>query len=63
MLRGGLFTREYLLEGIKDSEAWKALDDDRLGSLRAEIEKHLTAIQLLKKPNEAETEKELISID
>ena len=29
MLRGGLFTREYLLEGIKDSDAWKALDEFR----------------------------------
>lgn len=60
MLRGGLFTREYLLEGIKDSEAWKALDEKQLASTRAEIEKRLAPIQKLKKPNEAETEKELI---
>jgi hypothetical protein len=26
MLRGGLFTQEYLLEGIMGSDAWKALD-------------------------------------
>jgi hypothetical protein len=60
MLRGGLFTHEYLLEGIKDSEAWKTLNDARIVSVRAEIEKRLSAIQKLKKPNEAETEKELI---
>lgn len=60
MLRGGLFTREYLLEGIKESEAWKALDDSSLASIRAEVEKRLTAVQKLKKPNEAETESELI---
>jgi hypothetical protein len=60
MLRGGLFTREYLLEGIKDSEAWKALDEARLVSVHAEIDKRLKAIRNLRKPNEAETEKELI---
>jgi hypothetical protein len=60
MLRGGLFTREYLLEGIKESKAWKALDDSNLASIRADVEKRLTAIQKLKKPSEAETESELI---
>jgi hypothetical protein len=60
MLRGSLFTREYLLEGIKDSEAWKALDQAAVDAARAEIEKHLATIRKLKKPNEAETESELI---
>ncbi len=60
MLRGGLFTREYLLEGIKESDAWKALDDSALASLHAEVAKFLTAIEKLKKPSEAETETELI---
>jgi len=60
MLRGSLFTREYLLEGIKDSEAWKALDEPSVDALQATIGERLTAIQKLKKPNEAETEAELI---
>ena len=60
MLRGGLFTREYLLEGIKESEAWKTLDDSHLASIRADVEKRLAAIQQLRKPTEAETESELI---
>ena len=34
--------------------------DSILAFLRADIEKHIAAIQKLKKPNEAETEKELI---
>ena len=41
-------------------EAWKALDDGRLAEIRLEVEKRLAAIQTLKKPNEAETEKDLI---
>src|SRR4029079_15525064 len=60
MLRGGLFTHEFLLEGIKESEAWKALDDSQLVSIRAEVEKRLAAVQKLKKASEAETESELI---
>ena len=60
MLRGGLFTHEYLLEGIKESEAWKALDDTAFASVRAEIEKRLNSIQKFRKPTEAETEDELI---
>jgi hypothetical protein len=35
MLRGSLFTQEYLFEGIKDSEAWKELDESALAALRA----------------------------
>jgi hypothetical protein len=60
MLRGGLFTREYLLEGIKESDAWKALEDSEVASIRAEVEKRLVSIQRLRKPSEAETESELI---
>ncbi len=60
MLRGSLFTREYLLEGIKDSEAWKALDEASVAAVRATVAERLTAIQKLKKPNEAETEAEVI---
>jgi len=60
MLRGGLFTREYLLEGIKESAAWKAFDDSSLVSIRTGVEKRLKAIQKLKRPSEAETESELI---
>jgi hypothetical protein len=37
MLRGSLFTQEYLLEGINDSEAWKALDESALASARAAV--------------------------
>ena len=60
MLRGGLFTQEYLLEGIKDSDAWKALDGPRLAAIRAEVERRLALILKHKKPNEPETEKDLI---
>lgn len=60
MLAGELFTREYLLEGIKDSEAWQALDGRRVDEIRSEIERRVQALQKHKKPNESETEKDLI---
>jgi hypothetical protein len=60
MLRGGLFTREYLLEGIKESDAWKSLDDSKVCDIRVEVEKRLSSIQKIRKPSEAETETELI---
>lgn len=60
MLRGALFTREYLLDGIRESDAWKALDDSKLTAIRAGIEKRLAAIRKFKKPTESETEAELI---
>lgn len=60
MLRGSLFTQEYLLEGIKDSEAWKALDESAVAAVRAAVHERLTAIQKVKRANEAETETEVI---
>src|ERR1043166_3822691 len=60
MLRGSLFTQEYLLEGIKDSEAWKALDEQVVAAVQSAVGERLTAVQKLKKPNEAETEAEVI---
>lgn len=60
MLSGGLFTHDFLLEGIKDSDAWKALDDDNLKAFREKVASRIAAIRKLKNPNEPETEKEII---
>jgi hypothetical protein len=60
MLRGSLFTQEYLLEGIKASDAWKSLDNQSVLAVRTAIYERLAAIQKFKKPNEAETEAEVI---
>lgn len=60
MLAGSLFTQDYLLEGIKASEAWKALDDASLASFRGIIAHALGQLLKVKKPNEAETEKALV---
>ncbi len=60
MLRGGLFTHDFLTEGIIGTGAWTALDDAVIADARPRIEKLLAAFGKVKNPNEAETEKELI---
>lgn len=60
MLKGSLFTRDFLIEGICETDAWKALGDSDTAEVRARLDKLLAAFTELKKPTEAETEKELI---
>lgn len=60
MLSGGLFTHDFLIEGICGTGAWTALEDAAVTDVRSRLDKLLSAIGKLKNPNEAETEKELI---
>jgi hypothetical protein len=60
LLSGGLFTHDFLIEGICGTGAWMALDDAGIADVRSRLDKLLSAIGKLKNPNEAETEKELI---
>ena len=60
MIQGGLFTRDFLLEGVLDEPVWKALDEDHVLVARERVETLLRRIIDQKAPNEAETEKQLI---
>ena len=60
MLNGGLFTRDFLIEGITDELAWKELDDSILADLRNRLDALFASFGKLKTPTEAETEKDLI---
>ena len=60
MIAGKLFTRDYLLEGIKRSESWKALSDEQFAGLQKRLSTLLTTFAKHAKPNEAETERDLI---
>jgi hypothetical protein len=60
MIQGGLFTREFLLEGVTEETAWSALDDDYVETAKAEIERLLRPLATQRSPNEAETELQLI---
>ena len=60
MLLGGLFTRDWLTEGITDGPAWRALDAAAVADARERIGALLTALTQRKNPVEAETEDKLV---
>jgi hypothetical protein len=60
VLNGSLFTRDFLIEGVRETAAWNALDDAVIATVRARLTGLLAAIRKLKKATEAETEKEFI---
>ncbi|CAO3409805.1 hypothetical protein [Azospirillum largimobile] len=60
MIRGGLVTKRFLIEGIIGTEAWVALSTDRLAELHARLCEVLAAIPRFRRPTEAETEAEVI---
>jgi hypothetical protein len=60
LLNGGLFTRDFLIEGIRGAGAWPALDETAVAGVRTRLNTLLSAFDKLKNPTEAETEKELI---
>ena len=38
LLNGGLFTRDFLIEGIRDEAAWKRLDDAILANMHGRLD-------------------------
>jgi hypothetical protein len=60
LLKGGLFTRDFLIEGVRGTAAWQRLDDASLAGLRDRLETLFASFGNIKNPNESETEKELI---
>ena len=60
MLQGGLFTRDWLTQGITESTPWRDLDDVAVAGTRERIGALLTALTARKNPVEAETENKLV---
>ena len=60
MFQGALFTKDFLEEGICDTEAWKALDDGALSTFKADLVDIYKAFPITGKPNESTTENDLI---
>jgi Eco57I restriction-modification methylase len=60
MIQGGLFTRDFLLEGITAEPVWRALSADVLERARARLEALLAPLVRQRAPNEAETETHLV---
>src|SRR5207244_2480797 len=60
MIQGALFTRDFLLEGVKETRGWAAQDEAALAALRDRVAKRFADFVGIKNPNEAVTEKNLI---
>jgi hypothetical protein len=60
LIDGGLFTRDFLLEGIREQDAWKALDDGAVGRIREEAARLFRNLLKIRNPTEPVTEKDLI---
>jgi hypothetical protein len=60
MIQGGLFTRDFLLEGVTAEPSWRALSADRLETARARLKALLAPLVRQRAPNEAETEAHLV---
>ena len=60
MIDGGLFTRDFLLDGIKGQAAWSSLSEADVAAARAAISTQMTPLAAQRAPNEAETESQVI---
>lgn len=60
MIDGGLFTRDFLLEGIRDQDPWKRLEDAAVTQLREAALGLFDNLMKIRNPTEPVTEKDLI---
>ncbi|MEO9191445.1 MAG: hypothetical protein ABI224_15810 [Acetobacteraceae bacterium] len=56
MIRGGLFTRYFLDDGIRETHAYKAIDPARLAAFAAHARVLWGELAQMRRPSEAETE-------
>lgn len=59
-MQGSLYTRDFLEEGIAETDAWKALADAQVDEFGARIRSLFAAFPVKGKPNEQQTEDDLI---
>lgn len=59
-MQGSLLTRDFLLEGIAETEAWKALDATELETFRKAVASTFAGFSIAGRPKEAQTEDDLI---
>lgn len=60
MFQGGLFTRDWLSEGVGETPEWGGLDEETVAAALAQARDFLGALACQSNPNEAETEQRLI---
>ena len=60
MIRGGLFSHYFLQDGVRELDAYRALDAGRLGDAAARLRASWAELAAFQRPSEAETEKDFI---
>ena len=60
MISGGLFTRDWLCQGIRETREWQALSDETVDIARQTIRTRLATLLARRRPSEADTENDLI---
>jgi len=60
VLQGGLFTRDWLTQGILESAQWRQLTNESVDQVRRQIGSLLSSLTKRKAPVEAETEDKLV---
>lgn len=60
MLRGSLFTEDFLIEGITGYPEWDAITDEQIESFKRDLKKIFGSFPIDGNPNEATTEDDLI---
>ena len=60
MIAGGLFTRDFLTEGILSTPHWQALDDHVVADIHAKAATLFAKLTEIRSPSERVTEKDLI---
>jgi len=60
VLQGGLFTRDWLTEGILETDQWRELSDEHVELARERIGSLLRSLSNRRAPVEAETEDKLV---
>jgi hypothetical protein len=60
MFQGGLFTRDWLIEGVTGTGAWTSLEDVTVDAAHRQIHDLLSKLLRRRNPNEAETEAKLV---
>ena len=60
MITGGLFTRDFLTEGILSTSRWQALDKNNVAAIRDKAAALFAKLAQIRNPSEPVTEKDLI---
>src|SRR5579872_2402543 len=60
IIQGNLFSRDFLIDGIRRTQEWIAFDDAKVGQMHADLSAIFKKLPLNKTTSESQTEDDLI---